>query len=401
MERITNPKGANPKLVAVPLQNGSLSLQLYYYLGRNKITNSDGSISEKKIRRQEKLNLYLNPKARTPKEKLNNQETLRVAYATRDEENLKLKEEREGYKFRRDRQINLLNLYEEYANSSKLKSKRTIILAYNRLKSFLSDTPKYNIYSQNLTAQQLDKELVKDFVSYLQDISEGEGASTSYARFKTFIKFCVDKEVLTKNVCAGISIKIDRNKLSKEVLSEEELYRLATTHYRFENNEIRRAFLFCCFTGLRFCDVKDLTFKNIDYEHRTLRFEQNKTKGHSVSSEVVNNNITDDLLILIGKPKEKITEHIFNLPSANACNKDLKHWTKRAGIDKKITWHCARHTFATLLLSKGNDIKTTATLLGHSGLKYIDRYTRALDENKIKAMNSLPKLNLTSATEGV
>lgn len=65
---------------------------------------------------------------------------------------------------------------------------------------------------------------------------------------------------------------------------------------------------------------------------------------------------------------------------------------ERAGIDKHVTWHVARHTFATLVLEGGANIRVVADLLGHSGLNYIQRYTRARDEKKVAAVNSLPKI---------
>ena len=78
------------------------------------------------------------------------------------------------------------------------------------------------------------------------------------------------------------------------------------------------------------------------------------------------------------------------------CNKAVKRWVKRAGIEKHISWHCARHSFAVNILNEGANIKTVASLLGHSGLKHTEKYTRAVDELKQKAINSLPKLDITN-----
>ncbi len=63
--------------------------------------------------------------------------------------------------------------------------------------------------------------------------------------------------------------------------------KLAACHYDNENPNVRRAFIFCLYCGLRFCDVKrPFTYKNVDYANRLLKFEQSKTKGHSASSGV-------------------------------------------------------------------------------------------------------------------
>ena len=106
--------------------------------------------------------------------------------------------------------------------------------------------------------------------------------------------------------------------------------------------------------------------------------------------------MNEGLLNLIGeKPSEgNKGSKIFNLPTYQSCNKSLNRWVKHAGIDKHITWHCARHSFAVNILNNGANIKTVASLLGHSGLKHTEKYTRAVDSLKQDAINSLPELNL-------
>ena len=84
--------------------------------------------------------------------------------------------------------------------------------------------------------------------------------------------------------------------------------------------------------------------------------------------------------------------NLFILPSHPTCLKALRTWTKEAGISKHITWHCARHTFATNILKNGADVRVVSDLLGHSSLKYVEIYTRAIDKKKIQAVNSLPAL---------
>ena len=83
---------------------------------------------------------------------------------------------------------------------------------------------------------------------------------------------------------------------------------------------------------------------------------------------------------------------IFDLSTYESCCKSVKRWVKRAGIDKHISWHLARHSFAVNILNNGANIKTVASLLGHSGLKHTEKYTRAVDKLKEEAINSLPEL---------
>ena len=102
--------------------------------------------------------------------------------------------------------------------------------------------------------------------------------------------------------------------------------------------------------------------------------------------------LNDGLLGLIGKGERDAL--IFTLPSHTMCLKSLRRWVARAGIDKHITWHCARHSFAVNILNNGANIKTVASLLGHSGLKHTEKYTRAVDALKEAAINSLPELEM-------
>lgn len=134
-----------------------------------------------------------------------------------------------------------------------------------------------------------------------------------------------------------------------------------------------------------------LTFGNVDYANRLLRFEQAKTKGHSSASGVVIP-LNDGLFGLIGEGERNAL--IFPLPSHTMCLKALRHWTRLAGIDKHITWHCARHSFAVNILNNGANIKSVASLLGHSGLKHTEKFTCAVDSLKEASINSLPELKL-------
>jgi integrase len=80
---------------------------------------------------------------------------------------------------------------------------------------------------------------------------------------------------------------------------------------------------------------------------------------------------------------------VFNLPTANGANKTLKAWVKRAKIEKKITWHNARHSFGTNLIFNDIDILTTSKLLGHTSMKYTQRYVRTAEEMKQRGTDSI------------
>ena len=382
----------NPKLGAKVLSDGRESLFLDFYLGYDMAVSSKTGKEYKRVNnKREFLSLYLWQAPRTPMERQQNKETLEVAKRLRFERGQQLLEDAEGYRLKKDRDINFLDWMGSYYEAYTKADKRHIKRAYTVFIDFLNATAEYSKFAKRIKPEHLTKDMMVAFTEYLQHRFKGEGAHTLYARFKKIIKSAVERDVMRKNPTTGVSIKIDNGALKKDVLSAEETIQLMETHYVGENPDIRRAFIFCLNTGLRWCDIKDLTYSNVDYSNKLLKFEQAKTKGHSSASSVVTP-LNDGLLSIIGKPSTegKRDELIFPLPSHTMCLKALRHWVKRAGIEKHITWHCARHSFAVNILNNGANIKTVASLLGHSGLKHTEKYTRAIDSLKQEAIDSLP-----------
>ncbi len=187
-------------------------------------------------------------------------------------------------------------------------------IAFSRFKDFLKE--QCPLYECNIKPEFITKDMMVLFVDYLQSRSVGEGAKSIYQRFKKVIRYAIEHDVI----------------------------------------------------------LKDLTYKNVDYSNKLLKFEQNKTKGHSSASGVVIP-LNDGLVSIIGEPLADGNKDvlIFNLPSYESCCKSVKRWVKRSGIDKHISWHCARHSFAVNILNNGANIKTVASLLGHSGLKHTEK----------------------------
>lgn len=380
----------NPKLLQKKLSDGNFSLYLDYYLGRVNVKDPvTGEAKSKVQRKREFLKLVLLATPRTPEERKTNKETLELAKKIRAEREQELKESMLGYRLGKDRVINFFDYFQAYMDNYTKKDIRMLQMALRRFKDFLRDTPAYCNYQNSIKPERITREMVFAFTEYLKGRSRGDGAKTVYARFKKVVLHAVRQGVMPKNPCEGIVVKADDKVLRKDVLSVEEIETLAATHCRNENPNVRRAFLFCCYAGLRFCDVKDLTYKNVDYANRLLCFEQSKTKGHSVNSGVVIP-LDDELLELIGQPAGGDRDGlIFPLPSNTMCLKALRHWVENAGIDKHITWHCARHSFAVNILNEGANIKTVASLLGHSGIAETEKYTRAVDSLKRAAIESL------------
>ena len=407
MAKLENKAKENPKLEQNVLSDGRISLYLEYYLGREEtpVLDDNGNpvlyetgkmVGKPKVhikhnRRKENLQLYLIAKPRTPVERQQNKETLELAAKICAEREQQFKESMLGYRLKKDRNVNFLDYYQAYIDSYTKKDLRMIKIALNRFKDFLKE--HYPLYEFSIKPDLITKEMMERFVEYLQSRSVGEGAKSIYQRFKKVMRYAIDHEVMLKDPCKGVVCKVDEQILRKDVLSMDEIQSLIQCHYDNENPNVRRAFILCLYCGLRFCDVKELTYKNIDYTNRLLKFEQNKTKGHSAHSGVVIP-LNDGLLSLIGEVPDDLNTSIFNLPSYESCCKSVKRWVKRAGINKHISWHCARHSFAVNILNNGANIKTVASLLGHSGLKHTEKYTRAVDKLKSEAINSLPELKI-------
>ena len=418
----------NPKLGAKVLSDGRESLFLDFYLGYSMAVSSKTGKEYKRVNnKREFLSLYLWQAPRTPLERQQNKETLDLAKKIRYERGQELLENQEGYRIGKQKkeEVNYLDFMADYHASYTKKDANQIRRARTVFIDFLID-PKGKLLPEKITGsmtkeekeairqsnakkeaqrerkaqglvvrpQQLTKDLMKAFTEYLINRFTGEGAHTVYGRFKKMILAALDKDIIAKNPCRGVSIKKDYGQLKKEILSQEEIVLLANTHYEKENPDIHRAFIFCLYCGLRWCDVKDLTYANVDYSNKLLKFEQSKTKAHSAASGVVIP-LNDGLLHLIGQPKDgNRNQIIFPLPSHTMCLKALRHWVARAGIEKHITWHCARHSCGTNLLSNGANIKTVASILGHSGLAHTEKYTRAVDSLKQAAIDSMPPLEL-------
>lgn len=397
MAKLTTKTKENPKLQEKLLADGRKSLYLEYYLGRQQWTDEEtGKTKVKHDRRKESLNLYLISKPRTPIEKQTNEEALTLANKIRFEREQQMKEDRAGYRLKSNKKINIFDFMQSYHDGYTKGDKRMIKAAIKRFKDFIAI--EYPIYKNSIAPEQLNKDMMLKFVEYLQSISKGEGALTHYKRFKKIIKYGVEHDVIRKNPCSGVVCKGDENALVKDVLSLEEMEQLQNAKYDQQNPNVRRAFIFCLYTGIRFCDVKDLMYNDVDYSNRMLTFNQKKTQGHS-SKSWVTIPLNDGLLSLIGNQPsnetgEKTNTLIFNLPSQSMCLRSLRYWVKLAGIDKHITWHCARHSFAVNILNNGANIKTVASLLGHSGLQHTEKYTRAVDSLKQAAIDSLPEIKI-------
>jgi len=190
-------------------------------------------------------------------------------------------------------------------------------------------------------------------------------------------------EWLVKNPFSQFQLKFD--KYDRQYLSERELELVENTYFKSERLErVKDIFIFSCYTGLSYIDVKQLTahqiVKGIDNNY-WIYTKREKT------NEIVKVPILPKALSIIDKYKANSkginSERLLPLYSNQKTNSYLKEIAKACGIHKNITFHVARHTFATtVLLSNGVPIETVSKLLGHTKLSTTQIYARVL-EHKI------------------
>lgn len=411
MSRLTNRLKQNPRLIQREMSDGRASLVLEYYLGRSEspVYDADGKHAVYEsgamkgklkykvhhLRKKEALSLYISVHPRSAQDRRQNRNTLILAEKIRFEKEQEMLEDRKGYRLKREKEQNFIRYFRQHCENETftIPVRKSYRYALARFQEYLGLTPRYSRYADVMPLEAVTPGLVLGFTNYLRSKCSGEGARKNYHWFKKVLADAVEEELIKRNPCNGIRIVYDTNVILKEILSPKEIARLATFRYEGEHREVQRAFIFCCFTGLRYCDVSALTFASVDYECMVMRFNQRKSAGRSAHAGVVIP-MNRELLRLIGIPKAESgpKERIFKLPHSSTAGKHLARWVGLAGIKKHITWHCSRHSFAVNLLNSGTDIKTVSSLLGHASIRMTEKYLHVIDQSKQKAINRLGKV---------
>lgn len=256
-----------------------------------------------------------------------------------------------------------------------------------------------------VTMVQVDKAFCEGFVLYLangktigtskpQKTGEHKekpiAASTARLYFNTFVT------ALNEAVRDGIIDKNPTSQLKKEekkplkrscnergYLEIEEVTKLIDTPCNDE--QVKRAFLFACFCGLRLSDIKDLKWQDIK---QGTEGEVYVSKIQIKTRQSIVVPLSENALEwLPGKGEAKENDFVFVLPSHFSINRTVKKWARDAGIEKNVTFHLSRHTFATTLLTLGADIYTTSKLLGHQNLRTTQIYAEVVSKKKVEAVN--------------
>lgn len=299
-----------------------------------------------------------------------------------------------------DQHKTLLELI-EYHNTNMISVlKAGTMKNYYTTEKYLNKFLSQKLKVKDIYLKQLNHRFIIDFEQYLrryknskkQLMLSNNGVMKHLERFKKMIHLAIKLEWLVKNPFGQFQLKFV--KYDRQYLSERELKLIENTHFTSERLErIKDIFIFSCHTGLSYIDVKQLT------QHQIVRGIDNNywiyTKREK-TNEVVKVPILPKALAIIDKYKsftqEIDSEFLFPLYSNQKTNSYLKEIADQCGISKNVTFHVARHTFATtVLLSNGVPIETVSKLLGHTKLSTTQIYARVLEHKISEDIDNLLK----------
>ena len=252
---------------------------------------------------------------------------------------------------------------------------------------FLAKNRKVN----DVRLKQLNYAFVTDFEHFLRNYRDSKkrlllgnnGVMKHLERFKKMLNLAVKLEWMDKNPFNQFQLKY--NKYDRQFLDEEELEQLESTEMGNERLErIRDCFVFSCYTGLSYVDVKELNsdniVKGIDGNHWISTKREKTDKPVKVPLLPKAREILEKYMQC---PEMENKESLLPISSNQKTNAYLKEIADSCDIDKNLTFHVARHTFATtVMLSNGVPIETVSKLLGHSKLSTTQIYARVV-ESKI------------------
>jgi integrase len=340
--------------------------------------------------RREFLGLYLFDKAKNPIDKQHNKETLQLGEQIRQKRENHLNKpevytgyEREQLKIKEQGERNFVEYFKALANKRKASNYDNWVSALNYLETFTKGKLRF---------ADLNEGFCNDFKEYLLTTKSNKSNKTTLAqnsavsyfnKLKAALKQAYKDGYLPSDLNGKVQ-PVKQAETQRKFLTIEELNSLVKTECN--NSLLKRAALFSALTGLRFSDIKNLVWGELEYIEGNgyfIKFKQQKTKGVEMMP------ISQQAYSLLGE-RQELTERVFEGLTYSAYeNKHLAKWIGLAGIEKDITFHCFRHTFATLQLSKGTDIYTVSKMLGHRELKTTQVYAKIIDQTKREAADKI------------
>lgn len=367
-------------LMKKPNKNNTTSLLLVYNYGY--IKNAEGKIKHKRKYKTLDIKLITSPK--NAEERKINKEIMQIAgniLMSKQTENIKsdfdiLPENKSS--------INFIDYFTSEMNKRVLENN-----SFLNYKIILSHLVKF-CNPDTTTLKDVNENFILEFKKYLD-----EAELTGERKLKNntkYIYMSIVKSILSSAYKSGLISKNPFNTLKlykleeteKSYLTSEEIQKLIETEC--PKPLVRRAFLFSCFTGLRFSDICALKWNQLITEkgEHKISYRQKKTKKLEILT------LNKKALFYLGKrgnPEELIFK---GLRQDYMVNSNILRWITKAGINKEITFHSSRHTFATLLLSNGVDIYTVSKLLGHRNIKTTQVYAKIINPKLSEAINKIP-----------
>ena len=313
-------------------------------------------------------------------DKTQNKEIQRLAESIRAKKEIELRSASYGFTPEHKSKVNFIDYMNNLAETKNFAGKKL-------LKCSIHNIEKYS--HNGIQLNSIDENWIRGFEEFLLKKQLSNSTIIDYMIALRVTLNTAVRERLIPNTPFVYYKQITKPTQSKRnYLVFEEITKLNDTFCKEE--VIKTAFLFSCYTGLRISDIINLQWENI--KDNQLEIRQIKTKN--LLYLPMNQTAIDLLNQHRGNIYNLGNEKVFDLPCLATILKHLRVWVRSAGINKHITTHCARHTFATLLLSQGVDLYTVSKLMGHSSTSVTAIYAKIINKKKIDAVNKLPQLKI-------
>lgn len=271
----------------------------------------------------------------------------------------------------------------DYVEKTVQRYERTVIY----LQEFMKN--KYNIV--DIVFNDINLEFLTEFEYFLKTIKNcGQNTSVKYLKnLKKIISFALANRWMDTTPFIGFKLK--QKKTNREFLFEEELTKIIEKDFTNQRLQVTKdVFLFCCFTGLAFSDVKELKTLNISRDNEGAYWIR---KTRIKTDNMCNIPLMDIPLQLIEKykshPERIISDKVLPVSSNQKMNEYLKEIAAICKINKNLSTHTARHTFACLALANNISIESIAKMLGHTDTRTTSIYARVLDVTLKKEIQAL------------
>ena len=338
-------------------------------------------------RQYEFLKFYLIPET-DEAAKTRNENTLQAANAIKAQRIIELTNDEAGIAKTSSRSKMLLVDWMRYYSDHKLKTGQSKSFS-NQINKAIKQLVKYK--GDKVLVKDVDKDFCLGFIDFLNSLRRADGkplakvTTAGYFRcLNCALNVAVKEDVIPFNPCSKIErdSKIKVPESTREFLTIDEIKKLIATDC--VNAAVKNAYLFSCFCGLRHSDIQALTWGDIlkDGNRYRAKIVMKKTQ------KTLYLPISDEALKWMPERGDKTdTDKVFDLPYYTYLSVVVKTWAKEAGITKTMTFHTARHTFATMMLTLGADLYTTSKLLGHTNMKTTQIYAKIVDKKKDEAVN--------------